>query len=921
MTVITATTRLARELRRDHDQVQAAAGSSAWPTAQIMPLSAWLAENWKNGLFSDQQATADLAADPTAGLTTDPTAARLLSRTEERLIWENVIRSMAEDSLLDVPSTAEAAARSWDRLCGWAIPLDAEAWNESEDALAFLAWARAFQARCQRNGWISSAELPAAVADLIDRGAAPAPVPGEVEFAGFLEFSPVQRRLIDALERRGVMIRENARTDEAGDAARVGFADAGREIRAAAEWARRCLESDPYARDPAFRIGIVVPGLSPQRDEIERVFGEVLHPRNRLRPDLDPTRCFNISLGRPLDEYPVIQTAFLFLGIDPGNLSAERAGRMLRSPFLPGSSEEMTSRALLDADLRSGGATDVCLSDVIELARKRRGGGGCPGLVTLLETWSEKYGTLQISRLPGDWAPAISAFLRDIGWPGDRTLDSIEYQTLEVWSELLSDLAGLDDVLGRVPFHGAVDVLRNLAAARQFQPESAHAPVQILGVFESSGLRFDRLWLMGLHDGAWPADPVPDPFIPVRLQRRYGLPGSSPNRELAFTRMLTGRLLSSAPSVVVSYPEREEDADLDVSPLVRMLPETPAADLGIPPPPEGGEGIRSDEEEMPGASALEVLDDHYGPACDDVALRGGTFLFKLQAVCPFKAFAELRLGARTLEEPEPGLNALDRGRLIHHVLERVWGRLKSHGRLLAMTEKELADLVRGYVEPEVRRILGGRFRRYPRLAEIEQARLVRIIGEWMELERQRQPFTVVDQEERRSVEVGGIEVNIRADRVDRLEDGKLVILDYKSGECGPADWAGARPDEPQLPIYAVSAEAEVAGVLFARLRTGELAFRGLAESPDIAPGVRIPERQPSIAQTISDWRSVLDELGRDFREGRAHVNPKDPARTCRYCELPSLCRISQGTVELEEAEEPVESVEPEEPVEPEVDRG
>ncbi|MYG84633.1 MAG: hypothetical protein F4192_05055, partial [Gemmatimonadetes bacterium] len=374
MTIITATTRLARELRRDHDQVQEAAGRASWPTAQIMPLSAWLAETWKNGLFSDCPATADLAADPTAGLTTEPTAARLLSRAEEQLIWEDVIRSKAEGSLLDVSSTAEAAARSWDRLCSWAIPLDAAAWNESEDALAFLSWARAFQTRCQRNGWISSAELTASVADLIDRGAAP--VPGEVGFAGFLELSPVQQRLIEALRQRGVKVRESAYTDEAGDAARVGFADAGREIRAAAEWARRCLESDPNARDPAFRIGIIVPALSQQRDEIERVFGEVLHPRNRLRTDLDPMRCFNISLGRPLDEYPVIQTAFLFLGFDPGDLSVECVGRMLRSPFLPGSSEEMTSRALLDADLRAGGATEVSLSDVIELARKRRDRGG-----------------------------------------------------------------------------------------------------------------------------------------------------------------------------------------------------------------------------------------------------------------------------------------------------------------------------------------------------------------------------------------------------------------------------------------------------------------------------------------------------------------------------------------------------------------
>ncbi len=830
------------------------------------------------------------------------------------MIWESIIRSGA-GNLLDIPSTAEAAARSWDLLCSWDLPLDAEEWNESADAQAFKSWAEAFRRRCRGKGWISNAELAASVADLIDRQTVP--VPEEVEFAGFLELSPVQRRLIEALERRGVKIRENARLEETSDATRLGFADAGREIRAAAVWARRCLENDPDARDPAYRIGIVVPGLEGRRSEIERVFGEVFYPRDRLRPDLDPARCFNISLGLPLDKYPVVKTALLFLGIDPRDLTVEIASRVLRSPFLPGSTEEMTRRATLDAALRSGGAPDVSLADLAGLAGHRGDADTCPMFATLCAAWEEKHRTLRSPRLPSDWAPVLSGYLRDIGWPGDRTLDSIEYQTLEVWQELLSELANLDAVAGRVTLHAAVDTLRKLASARLFQPESAPAPVQVLGVLESSGLHFDRIWIMGMHDGVWPSDPAPDPFLPFRLQRRNDLPGSSPKRELESTRMLTGRLLASARSVVVSYPEREGDTDLRVSPLIGMLPEASPGDLGIEALPGdlgiqaspatldipgapgdlGIEALPGDEERLPGASPLEVLDDHYGPPCGDGALRGGTFLFKLQAACPFKAFAELRLGARALEEPEPGLNALERGQLVHRVLERIWERLKSHERLLEETEDGLMQIIRSQVEPEVQRLLGDRFRRNPRFAEIERTRLTAVIGEWMGVERRRQAFTVVDQEERRKVEVGGIEVNIRADRVDRLENGRLVILDYKTGECGPSDWKGARPDEPQLPIYAVSADTPLAGVVFARLRAGDAGFRGLTESQGIVPGVRVREDQPPLEQTIGEWRTVLDGLGRDYRDGRAHVDPKDPAQTCRHCALPSLCRIGQGTEE------------------------
>ena len=148
--------------------------------------------------------------------------------------------------------------------------------------------------------------------------------------------------------------------------------------------------------------------------------------------------------------------------------------------------------------------------------------------------------------------------------------------------------------------------------------------------------------------------------------------------------------------------------------------------------------------------------------------------------------------------------------------------------------------------------------------------------------------------------LGGLRLKIRADRVDRLEDGELVILDYKTGECRPSDWDGSRPDAPQLPIYAVTADALVAGVFFGRLKTGALGFRGLADSEGIVPDVKAPDDQPPLEETIAEWRTVLDRLGSEFRSGQAIVDPKDPRKTCGNCALPPLCRIRQPAAGLEE---------------------
>ena len=876
MTVITANLRLARELRQEFDHEQQAAGLSSWPTPSILPLSAWLSETWREWLFCGQ-------AEPSP---------RLLRPAEERAIWEDVIGSKAQNQLLEVPGTAESALASWNLVCAWNLPLDAPDWKDQEDSETFLDWAEEFRLRCRRNGWLSSAQLPAFVADRIERGQLP--VPEQVEFAGFLEPTPAQQELFDCLARRGTDVHRREFPQFPGKPVRLGLVDADREMRTAAEWARRILETEPEAAAPHFRIGVVVPDLGGRRSQVERIFGETLHPRSQARQDLDPQRLFNISLGLPVSEYPIIETAFLLLGTAPRKIPIENAGRLLRSPFLQGSEEELTSRALLDVELRSKGETYVSLRDLLRLARGGNGSRQCPKLASRLATWMEQYQALQASRMPSDWSPALSGFLQAVGWPGDRGIDSAEYQTLDVWRELLSELARLDRVSGRISLGGALGRLRVLASHRQFQPESDPAPVQILGLLEASGLRFDRLWIMGMHDNAWPAAPSPDPFLPFHLQRRFNLPRSSPERELAFARTLTTRLLSSSPTVVVSHPRREGDSDLRVSPLLAALPEVAEADLGL----SASAGY---PERLQRSSRMETIRDHRAPSCSDVPFRVGTSLFKLQAACPFRAFAELRLGARPPDQPQPGLNALDRGQLVHGILERVWGQLRSHRALVTISEEKLADLVRSQASAEIQDFSRHRRAlRSPRFAAIEQERMERVVGQWLLLEKQRQPFRMLEREEGRRVTLGGLQLTVRADRVDRLEDGELVILDYKTGECRPSEWDGSRPDEPQLPIYAVTADAPVAGVFFGRLKTGAPGFRGLADSEGIVPDVKVPDDQPPLEETIAEWRKVLDRLGSEFRSGQAIVDPKDPRKTCRYCALPALCRIRQPAAGLEE---------------------
>jgi len=883
MMIIAATERLARACRQEYDWQQQEKGLQTWATAPVKSLNGWLSELWEEGMYTASQ---EKFSCP-------------LRSTEELIVWEDIMGSQSTYQPLDISATAELASTSWKLLCDWCLPLEGAQWKISEDSRAFQRWALEFRARCKQNGWFSVAEFPMQVADLIR--SKHLDVPKEVELIGFLEPTPSQKHFFETLQKHGTQIHITPPLSRRDQVFRMQVTDSYREIRIVAEWARRILESDPEAENSSFQIGIVVPAIRRLRSQIERIFSEVFHPRSGLRPERDPKRLFNISLGLPVGDYPIIQSALQILTIDINKIPVEEAGQLLLSPFLPGYAEERVSRALLDVKLREHQEQHVSLSDISYFAGKKNARFFCPILVAQIHAWKLHFKDFSGKKLPSVWAESFSQLLqsgkhqqeehdsetlKSIGWPGDVHTGSIEYQTCMVWEELLSELVELDRVSKQITRQKAVSLLRRMASNKIFQPESEPAPVQILGLLEASGLSFHYLWMLGMHDDAWPPPCEPAPFVPIRLQRQHGLWRSTPEGMLQNARMLGDRLLDSTPVVMISSPEREMDADRRISPLFADIDEVSMEELNL-------DSIQSFGELIQHTSSLEVLEDHHGLPCDETRYRGGTELFKLQAACPFKAFAELRLGAKASSLPVAGLDAFGRGRMLHHVLDEIWDRLGAQSELLSLSKEEEAALVRSVVRKQLENDMS--FRRSlqsEQYMQVEQIRLERIVSEWLDLERQRQPFTVLNQEEKQRVTVGGMEIDIREDRVDVLEDGQKIILDYKTGECSPRSWDGDRPDDPQLPIYAVVENSPIAGLFFGSLKVGKVGFKGITNQEGIVPEVN-PSHE-DVSEKISQWNKTLHQLGQQFKAGYAAVSPKNSPTTCRYCNLSSFCRVGEG---------------------------
>ncbi|MCC5794764.1 MAG: PD-(D/E)XK nuclease family protein [Chromatiales bacterium] len=860
-TLVTANARLAR--RTIEEQARTTPESATWTGGRVMDWAGWLRELHAEALVCGAIAAPDFAALP--------------NPAQVAALWQRVIDEDPgpfRERLLQPGAMVEPALEAHELCQAWRLdPSSFHAVSSQEDVLAFQRWEDRYFALLAESGWLDPARLPDLAAGWL--ASTPGLRPASLLLAGFAEFTPQQQALLNELVGLGVSVTlvDTGRAP-ASRASRVACPDKLEETRLAARWARERLLDKPGQS-----LAIIVPELAGRRSMLEAELAAALEPAACHNPAQPRMRPFNISLGLPLEQSPPVHDALLLLELLHEPLDFSLTSRLLRSPFLGAAEEEQAGRAALELRLRRWREFGADRHTLARLAGRpdREGEALAARLAGLLARMEPRTGR----QLPSSWAETFASELAQLGWPGERSLDSMEYQAVEAFGELLQSFATLDAVLTPQDRAGAIARLRRLAGARLFQPRVPGGAVQVLGVLEALGQHFDGTWVMGLHAEAWPPPARPNPFIPLILQRDAGLPRSSARRELSFARRLHEHLLSTADEVVLSWPERDGEEPLRPSPLItgvalaELVPEKlPSM---VPAPLQ--------------AAPLEA------PALDPGRTQsGGVQVLADQAQCPFRAFARHRLAALPVDPPELGPDAATRGSLVHALMDKLWETLGSQQALRALPPSGRLALVRATVEdvvagtgPSVPAL------RSPRLRQLECERLARLVDTWLDHELERPPFRVIAREEPRELSLGGLKLALRVDRIDQTESGSSLLIDYKTGNIRLGNLTGDRPADPQLLVYQAASGPELAGVLIARVRTDKPGWLGVVADPELclarevsAPGnSRLPAGD--WGELRAGWTRAVESLAAEFLRGVADVDPRPGA--CDYCHLAGLCRV------------------------------
>jgi probable DNA repair protein len=655
------------------------------------------------------------------------------------------------------------------------------------------------------------------------------------------------------------------------------------ELEMIASWCRTELE-----RDPGRRLLIVDVKLRQRRGLYERLLSQTLAPSAWIATTArSASTAFAIEGGRLLAEFPLIGHALLTLRLLTGRLRFDEVVRWLRMPFLD--TGDVMAGAAVEAILREGRKLEFTgeeLASALERAQGVATGALAARLRGALMTLQGPH------RTPAEWSPRLLVALRQLGWHGARALRSDEQQTVNRWHALLDEYSALGPWLKQSSASDAVATLADLARERNFDPASVEAPVTLTESHDDPVVRYDSIWVAGLDAAQWPPAPRPDVFIPLRLQVAAGVPWASAAAQTVAARDSLAAWRASTDQLICSWARLEGDAHRSPSPLLMHLRERneyTAASALVPL----AAALRRPE--------LEMIEDEQGVRVDtSQPVAGGVKPLALQAECGFRAYGEMRLAAAELETPAPGLDARERGMLLHKALELVWSKL-DHFTLTATETAVLRPTIADSVAAAVVAVFRGYIPVELRLAvDRETLRLERLIANLLDVERSRASFTVEVLEARREVGIAGGQFEFRIDRIDAIEGGGYAILDYKSGEPRSPRWNGEAVRDPQLLAYFMAERGRnVQALANVSLTNGRATFSGKSSHKGLLPGVnglpgmnpnKVPPEQIAAAWEMETgrWLHGLQMLAAAYIAGRAPVQPA--ADVCRNCHLTTLCR-------------------------------
>jgi ATP-dependent helicase/nuclease subunit B len=872
---ITSTGRLARRLRRQFRNSRIDEGYLGWKPLRAIDLNSWLKalwhDTWPEKIPAHELTRIELWKElaqcnpPPAPLENDFGLLRLLDENFGIMVRNKI------DPSAGPPSTPLVEWRR--KLCG------------------------SFRRNLADLNCFHPSELPSMVYRKIE--AHEIDCPEKIKLAGFDSPAPVEQDLFSLLETRCSVKYVRDRRVQAGNIEAIALPSPEQEVIYLAE---RLAED---ARSLTLnRIGVVVPDLNAYGASIERCLKDVLGEN----PSAD-YQWFNITLGEPVSDLPLVKAALLPLRFMLEGESRELFLSLLLSPyygFWKGRRQEIARADLVWRKLSVRSGLDALLTSVKReepTIREKIFHGNLRDLVPLFRINPASR------RSAAYWSEAMSETWSQLSFP----VISDEQDTLAL-NNLREIMNDIESYLPNIIMEGSefLSWISTVASKRMTKKgASEDAGIQIMGIIESRGLDFDKVYVLDMNDRSLPQPVKPLPLLDGT--ERNSVQGGTAEMQHEFAEKIFQNILHMATDITLLRAEEENSKPLTPSPFLIYDERQESINIWQTPSPAWlrADWLRSAHSEsrksiIISGSNYQERDSRLDPQMIPRVLSMTDIETAL--ACPYMFFAKKILGIEKFNDIETSISPAERGKGLHRILASFTKKLREENidpeeeraKAVELLIVSAEEFLRGHANDPLWNVERRRWFESPGLliSWLDEELRHRSCGwrciseetSFTDLENEKWPFSLRG----------------RIDRIDYHEGEGILCLDYKTGNIPAVADILTRFRAPQLPVYLLA------------LRGGKIPHiqEHEGDMKDLSAGYMQLKSAKDIKTSwiqgtdplLNEWAEVIAKIGRILESGEIKASPfpvsavEKKEALCVDCPFLTLCEKGLYS-ELSAAEE------------------
>ena len=786
----------------------------------------------------------------------------LLDKTQQFFLWANIVRHPNQLTKQQINlrhflkkdrQFISTVLSEYGLVRQFHIPITCLNTHFSSKSKLLGIWIQGYQKFLKKNQCIDEFYLP----DLIIKD----PIRSPIFYYGFKQTTPEQSCLFKALFAQPLIINTIAKTPNVNQA----FQTTDDELIAVANWAKQQHEHNIIQS-----IAIVVPDLTQLRHRIVFNMDKVFGYHRILTPGVN--KAYNLSLGKPLSQYPLISHGVQLLSFSRawqgGKIDQKLLSIVLTSPFILGYKIELNQRFMADVLLKNLEQYQLTPPQIIHMLKI----ANCKIMLSLLDTLTPLLDGLVVTGFQQShsaWMGVFSRLLTHYGWCVDKSLLSVQHQLLNKYQSAVLSFYRLDVINQSLSFAIALSNWQQLLNLINFQPKLTHqVNIHILGQLEAQDLLFDKIWIMGANHQFLPGKIKQFRFIDPDIAQQFFLPNNNYKQLAQQANITLKNLTKIAPITYFSYAKADKSLMYFPTPMLKFK-------------------MVSASKILPKIAfkTLEKRLDTRSHVIDNKHINQGVKTLADQAQCAFKGFSH-RLNIPDMSTLSMGINAKNKGILIHKILNKFWQSIQNQN-ILKQKKAKIPYLINQQVKQF-----------FPKECTmfdvIEINRITMILLNFLDKELTRDYFEIKALESKQTVNINGLIFDICLDRVDEDKFGNQSIFDYKTGQVSMSKLGITKKgltgiiSEPQLAIYALHNQAN--GIIFIQLCANDIKYIGYSDHENMVNllGKKNTDND-FFLQLKQYWKSQLNKTGFDFQQGIAEVLPTKNA--CNYCQLSPLCRV------------------------------